>query len=112
MPRDPQRHATSEQTRKRVEELLRIRLDGAEFWDVCEYVREREAEDGSPWQLKEGETPLSNSQIRRLQAKADGLIAASSRVARKRLLRRHAAQRRNLYARALDAGDLRTALAA
>jgi hypothetical protein len=102
---------TKAQILQRVGEILRIRLDGAEFWDVREYVREKEQEDGSVWQLAEGQTPLSDSQLWRYIAKADKEVAASCRASRKKLLRRHLAQRRNLYAKAVSQGDIRTALA-
>jgi hypothetical protein len=92
----------------RIEEVLRIRLDGAEFWDVREYVREKHRDAGSVW---EAEKCLSDAQIYRYIARTDRLIAESCRSSRKRLLRRHLAQRRNLYAKAVNAGDLRTALA-
>src|SRR5262245_16561978 len=103
--------ATKAMKRARVEEILRIRLDGAEIWDAREYVREKEAEEGSAWHLKPGEKPLSDSQLWRYLAEADRLIAESCRASRKKLLRRHLAQRRNLYAKAILAGDHRTALA-
>jgi hypothetical protein len=103
--------ATKAQVEARVTELLRIRLDGAEFWDVREYVREREQEDGSPWRLAEGQKPLSDSQLWRYLARVDRLIAASCRASRKKLLRRHLAQRRALYAKAVSQGDTRAALA-
>jgi hypothetical protein len=96
---------------KRVEDLLRIRLDGAQHWDVCEYVREKQAEPASCWFVAEGETPLSDSQIRRYLQRADEMIYATHERSRKRLFRRHLAQRRHLYARAVTTGDLRTALA-
>jgi hypothetical protein len=91
----------------RIEEILRIRLDGAEFWDVCEYVREKCNEKRPPWEC---EKCLSDAQIYRYVARADKLIGESCRSSRKRLLRRHLAQRRNLYAKALNTGDIRTAL--
>jgi hypothetical protein len=106
------RQASAVVVRRRVEELVRILLDGAIVeWDVCEFVREREKEAGSAWEVKEGEKPLSYSQIRRYVVKADRLIAESCRASRKKLLRRHMAQRRNLFAKAVSAGDYRTALA-
>jgi hypothetical protein len=43
--------------------------------------------------------------------RADKLIAESCRTSRKKLLHRHLAQRRNLFAKAVSAGDYRTALA-
>jgi hypothetical protein len=96
---------------RRVEDLLRIRLDGAQWWDVREYVREKEGEAGSAWFVAEGEGPLSDGQIRRYQTKADKLILSSHERSRKKLFRRHLAQRRHLYAKAVLAGDYRTALA-
>jgi hypothetical protein len=96
---------------RRLEDILRIRLDGAEWWDTCAFVREKEKEAGSAWFLAQGEKPLSDSQIRRYQTKADALMVQSHERSRKKLLRRHLAQRRNLYARATTTGDIRTALA-
>lgn len=99
--------ATEAQAARRVEELLRIRLDGAELWDVREYVREKVAAKDPVW----GSRLLSDSQIYRYLQRVDELIAESCKVGRKRLFRRHLAQRRALYARALQTGELRTALA-
>lgn len=111
-PQPRRRQASAAVVRQRVEELVRVLLDGAvESWDVCEFVREQEKEAGSVWEVKEGEKPLSYSQIRRYVVKADKLIADSCRASRKKLLRRHLAQRRNLYAKAVSQGDMRTALA-
>jgi hypothetical protein len=103
--------ATKAQMQARIEEVLRIRLDGAEFWDVREYAREKEREPGSAWELPEGAKPLSDGQLWRYVARADKLIAESCRASRKKLLRKHLAQRRNLYAKALNQGDVRAALA-
>jgi hypothetical protein len=104
-------NATKLRTLRRVDDLLRIRLDGAEFWDVCKFVRAGEAEEGSAWELPEGATPLSDSQIRRLMAKADRAVEASHVRSRRKLMRRHLAQRRNLHAKSVLAGDYRTGLA-
>jgi hypothetical protein len=103
----PKPKATEAQVRQRVEELLRIRLDGAELWDICEYVREKVEANDPVW----GDTPLSKSQIYRYLEKVDEQIAESCKGARKKLFRIHLAQRRNLYARAVNAADYRTALA-
>jgi hypothetical protein len=103
--------ATKAQIQARVEEVLRIRLDGAEFWDVREYAREKEQEKGSAWELPEGGKPLSDGQLWRYIRRADKLMAESCRASRQKLIRRHQAQRRNLYAKAVSAGDTRTALA-
>jgi hypothetical protein len=103
--------ATKAQIEARVTELLRIRLDGAEFWDIREYVREKEQEDDSPWKLTDGQKPLSDSQLWRYLARVDQAIAASCVASRKKLIRRHLAQRRSLYAKAVSQGDIRAALA-
>jgi hypothetical protein len=96
---------------RRVTELYRIRLDGAEWLDVVEYVREKQAEPGSAWHLEGGATPLSDGMIRKYQQRADALLERSHEKSRKKLLRRHLAKRRNLYAKATLAGDVRAALA-
>jgi hypothetical protein len=103
--------ANAPQTERRVSELLRIRLDGAEWWDVVKYVREKEKEKGSAWELADGVSPLSEGMIRKLLAKADAAVEASHVRSRRKLMRRHLAQRRNLYAKAVLAGDIRSALA-
>ena len=104
--------ATKAIVQQRVEEVLRIRLDGAEFWDVREYAREKQQQEGSAWHLQPSDKPLSDGQLWRYIGMADKLIAESCRASRKKLLRRHLAQRRNLYAKAVSAGDYRAALAA
>lgn len=103
--------ATAIQTRQRIDEVLRIRLDGAESWDVREYVREKEKEPGSVWFLSDGEAPMSDTHIWRYISWAGDALAESNEKSRKRLRERHLAQRRNLYAKATTAGDYRTALA-
>src|SRR5262245_12864078 len=103
--------ATDPIIRLRIEDVLRIRLDGAEGWDVRRYVAEMEAAGTPPWAVPEGGKPLSERQIRRYVEAADRLIDESCRTSRKKALRRHLAQRRSLYARALNKGDERTALA-
>lgn len=103
--------ATKLQTERRIDGLLRLRLDGAEWWDIREYVREKEVEAGSAWHLAPGASPLSDSQIRRLAAQADDLIGSSRERNRAKALRMHLARRRNLYAKAVRAGDIRAALA-
>ncbi|HEX5272170.1 MAG TPA: hypothetical protein VFW33_16855 [Gemmataceae bacterium] len=95
----------------RVEDVLQIRLDGARHWDVRRYVAEKEAAGEQPWKVEEGGKPLSERQIRRYIDRADEMIADSCRSSRKRLMRNHVAYRHNLYARAVNKGDERTALA-
>ncbi len=95
----------------RVEEILKIRLEGAAFWNAREYVREKEKEEGAVWFLSEGQKPLSDSQIFRYIAKADKMAAQNYLASRKRLFRRHMVRREHLYALALQQGDVRAALA-
>jgi phenylpyruvate tautomerase PptA (4-oxalocrotonate tautomerase family) len=95
----------------RVEEIVQIILDGAEPHDLRHYVSEKEATPDTPWTLAEGEKGLSDRQIRRYAVAAEKVIAESCRTSRKRLMRRHLARRRNLYAKSVNSGDLRTALA-
>jgi hypothetical protein len=96
---------------RRVDDVLRIRLDGAEFWDVVQFVREKQQEAGSAWFLAEDDNPLSDAMIRKYQERADKLVMASHEKSRKKLFRRHLAQRRALYAKAATSGDVRAALA-
>jgi hypothetical protein len=96
---------------QRINELVKIRLQGAAFWDVREYVSEKETEDGSPWKVPEGGKPLSERQIRNYVRRADEIICRSGREKRSKAIYRHMAQRRDLYGRAVVAGDIRTALA-
>jgi len=102
--------ATAAIVARRVEEVLQIILDGAAPWDICTYVRTAEKEVGSAWELPPEGKPLSDSQIRRYAARATAMIGESCRASRKKLLRRHLGQRRNLYAKAVSQGDLRAAL--
>jgi hypothetical protein len=105
------KRATRAQVDARSHDLLGVILDGAETWDLVAYVREQEQEEGTPWKLGEGESPMSVSQIMRYRAMAEQLIADSSRTSKKRLLRKHQAQRRRLYAAAVRQGDVRAASA-
>jgi hypothetical protein len=102
--------ATKATVEQRVEEILRLRLDGAEFWDIREYAREKAMEAGSLWQLAEGQKPLSDAQLWRYMGRADKMITEGFRASRRRLFRRHLAQRRRMYSKAMQDGDIKTAL--
>jgi hypothetical protein len=103
--------ATKAIIQARVDDILRIRLDGAEFWDVRQYVAEKEQAAEPPWAIPEGGNPISQRQLWRYIARADRLMGASSETTRKKQLRVHLARRKSLYARAVNKGDERTALA-
>ena len=83
---------------QRVEEVLRIRLDGAQFHDIREYAVEK------AW-------GVSDTQLRRYIQKADELLVERQDRSRKKVVARHLAQRQALYARAVNGADYRTALA-
>ena len=96
---------------QRIEEILDIRLDGAKEWDARRYVAEKEAVGEAPWKLAEGGNPLSRRQIRNYIREAERRIAKSTHATRQRRIARHIAFREKLYARAINKGDERTALA-
>src|SRR5271166_6603092 len=83
---------------QRVEEVLKTRLQGAALWEIREYAVEK------AWNV-------SDTQLRRYIQQSDELLQAEAEADRAKLYRRHIAQRRHLLARALETGDLRTALA-
>lgn len=103
--------ATPATIEQRIQAILQIRLDGAEGWDVRQYVAEKEKAGEQPWKIEEGGKSLSERQIRRYIHAADALVSESCRGSRTQAIRRHKAQRRSLYARAIQTGDLGTALA-
>jgi hypothetical protein len=107
----PTPKATKATVLRRVEEVLRIRLEGAAFWDVREYAREQEAKEGSAWHVAEGGKPLSDGQLWRYIARADRMILESARASGRKALRRHLARREYLYAKANRQGDVKAALA-
>lgn len=88
-------HATVLQ---RVQEILTIRLLGAEFWDIRQYAAEMK------WRV-------SIRQLHRYVAEADKLMAEALEKDRGKLLARHLMQRRTMFARAMEIGDFRGALA-
>lgn len=75
-----------------------MRLAGAEYYDIRAHA------DEQGWNCSE-------RTIRRYMAAGDRLLKQSLEMNRKKLLRRHIAQRRTLFARATQDGDWRTALA-
>src|SRR5687767_8634471 len=81
---------------RRVEEVLRIRLDGAQYHDILQHA----AENG--WGVNE-------RQLRTYMSRADDLLVERQDKSRKKVIARHLAQRQALFARALNAADYRTA---
>jgi hypothetical protein len=91
--------STRAEVQKRVEEVFKLRLGGAEFADIRDYAAAPE----QAWNV-------SASQLWRYIAAADRLIKERFDARAEHLLNRHLLQRRTLYAHALGAGDFRTAL--
>jgi hypothetical protein len=111
MDRTPDKPATPQQAepahpgksdketiRKRVDDVLRIMLDGAGFQDIVHYA----AENG--WNV-------GQRQLRNYVRRAHQEIERGTEKSRKKLFLFHVARRENLYARAVNIGDYRTALA-
>ena len=89
--------ATKTVINQRIDELLRVRLDGAQFHDIVQYVAEK------GWGLKD-------RQIRNYIRQADDLLVERREKSRRRCYQLHVARRESLYARAVNAADYRTAL--
>src|SRR5262249_11963027 len=106
----PGMKATNAIIGQRVEEIHAIRLDGAQFVDIRQYAAEKCAAGEPPWAEEKDSPPPSERTLWRYLARTDQLIAQSCQEGRRKLFRRHLAQRRNLYAKALSQGDVRAAL--
>jgi len=85
---------------QRVEEILRLRIDGANFADIRDYADAPERAWG-----------ISDSQIKRYIQKSDELLRERTERGRGKITRIHLARRETLFARAVQSADLRTALA-
>ena len=82
---------------RRVLEVLRLTLAGAEFPEIQQYASEK------GWDISE-------RQLRRYLELAYQELGETAQRDRQQLIGRHMMQRRALYARALKANDIRTAL--
>jgi hypothetical protein len=92
--------STKAEVRRRVNEVFKLRLGGAEFLDIREYADAPERRWG-----------VSDTQLRRYIAAADALCRKYFDARADHLLARHLLQRRQLHAHCMGAGDYRTALA-
>jgi hypothetical protein len=79
--------------------------------DLRRYAAEKEDAKEEPWTIPDGGRPVSERTLWRYIQQTDKMIAETCRESRKRLFRRHMASRRALYAKALNQGDVRAALA-
>lgn len=82
---------------KRVEEVLNMRLYGAQFHDIVNHSREQN------WNVSE-------TQIWRYIRAANELLANEMEEKRPELIRRHQAQVQRIFMKAFKSGDLRVAL--
>jgi hypothetical protein len=96
--------------RRRLEQLLRIRLRGAQFADVRQFADEADPETGRPWLTKEGK-PISDRQLKRYCQQSDQLLDKHLEKNFQMLFNRHRGRCQELYALALESGDIRGALA-
>lgn len=95
-------------TPERVETVLRLRLDGAQFHDLRGFANEvgddaDKARDGGPWNV-------TDADLWALVGKADDLLVARTERRRARAVAVQLARRDALYARAVNAGDYAVAL--
>ena len=108
-PKKPR--ASDAKIEQRVQAVLQLKLDGAEPWNVCRYVSEKEQAGEQPWTMDADRKPLCQRTIERYMAAADERISAITLTHEKNALHLAFAQRRGLYARAMADKDFRTALA-
>jgi hypothetical protein len=99
---------TQDNERRRIQAILQIRLDGAEEWDARDFIAQKEAAGEDPWTVADGAGPLTVDQVAAIIEAADKVIADAypddpPDVAR------HKAKLKNLYARAVTAGEIATA---
>src|SRR4051812_21315271 len=92
------KQASKVEIARRIEEILLIRLSGAGFHDVRNYATEK------GWNV-------SRAQLYRYMQQADEQIKDSLEKDRPQLFDLHVARRRTLFARCVESGDWRAALA-
>lgn len=83
---------------QRITEVLRIRLEGAQFHDIVQYAAEK------GW-------AVGDRQLLTYSQRADELLIEQQEKSRKKIFAWHLAKRAALFARAVNAADYRTALA-
>jgi hypothetical protein len=103
MGRSVSTKATQTVIRQRIEKVLELRLNGAEFADIVQYASAPPAPE-TPWGVRE-------RQMWNYIRRADELCVERFNANAPHLLNRHLLQRRRLFGHAMDVGDYRTALA-
>src|SRR5262249_45881590 len=104
IPRLPNLKATREQIRQRVALIMKIRLLGAGLADIQEFCKQEDPETGRPWKV-------SRRTVYRYIEASEKLIAHEAKRNPEKHFTEHLARRRMMYARAMEQGDIRTALA-
>ncbi|HYH64644.1 MAG TPA: hypothetical protein VD866_08120 [Urbifossiella sp.] len=98
-------------TPERVEMVLRVRLDGAQFHDVRGFANDTDA-DGKADAARGGPAwNVTDDDVWQLIDRADALTVSRAEQNRARAYAMAVARREALYARALSAGDYSAALA-
>lgn len=105
------RKATKAESLLRVEDVLRLRLDGNEFWEIAQHIASREKEPGNCWTAAEGEGHLGDRQIWEYIEKADKLMVGKMDERVDQLRLQHIARRYVLYTKAVRAREYKTGLA-
>jgi hypothetical protein len=100
--------STNAETRRRIEFCLRLRLQGAEVWDLLELVRtDEDPKDpdghGKAWRV-------TARTLYRYLDQADEILKEMVEKDREKNLNRHVVSRRLVYARLMQTGDNRGAL--
>ena len=95
--------STKAEIRRRVDQVAKIIIFGGEFADIRQYASETDEATGRPWNR-------SDRQLARYQKWAYRLIEKQVEKTRDKVWARHVQQRRQMFALAMEAGDLTTAL--
>lgn len=101
--------ATNAKVIARTHDMLRAILDGAESWDILEYVRKQESDPKSCWHPEPGEKPLCRASVYLYAERAEELIDKTCEPDRRQLIKKHEKRRIRLYAQAVARGNLKVA---
>jgi hypothetical protein len=102
----PAKRCSQAQLKLRIRDNYRILLQNGNFQDVLEYCQSEDQETGKvPWNYGE-------RQVRRMMQKAAALFEKDMERDRNRIRARELAKRDHYAARALEQGDIRSALRA
>jgi hypothetical protein len=72
--------ASNANMEQRILSILQITLDGAQPWDVCHYVSEKEQADEQPWTMDHDRKPLCERTIQRYMVVVHERISAACRI--------------------------------